>query len=112
VVLVTLVLVAAATSWGMLLAAYARTPAQAGSVGSAVALIFAGVSGNFVPRQSLPDSIRTISYISPNSWGLEAYSTLTSGGGLRDVVTPIMALATMTLVLFLASALAFRRQYA
>ncbi len=106
-----LALVGAATGWGMLLAAYARTPGQANSVGTALTLTFAAVAGNFMPRQVLPDWLKTVSYVSPNAWGMEAFIDLTAGGTLADVVMPIAALVLMAAILLGASVLAFRRQY-
>ena len=52
VALLTLALVAAATAWGMLIAAYARRPSEANAIGTALALTFGGLAGNFVPRQT------------------------------------------------------------
>ena len=112
VVLLTLALVAAATSWGMLIAAYSRSPGQAASLGTAVVLIFAGLAGNFVPRQLLPQWLQTASYISPNAWGLEGFLKLAGNGTLTDVLGPIVALLIMAAVLFSLALLAFRRQYA
>lgn len=112
VVLVTLALVAAATGWGALLAAYARTAPQANQIGSVLALLFGGLAGNFFPREGLPQVVQTASYITPNAWGLDAFGKLTAGGGLTDVVTPIIALLVMALVLFGVAVLTFRRQYA
>ncbi len=112
VVLLTLALVAAATSWGMLIAAYSRTPGQAATLGTAVALIFGGIAGNFVPRQLLPQWLQTASYISPNAWGLEGFLKLAGSGTLTDILGPIVALCIMAVVLFGLALLAFRRQYA
>lgn len=112
VVVLTLALVAAATGWGMLVAALARTPGQANAVGTAIALIFAAAAGNFVPRPTLPDWLRIASYVSPNAWGLEAFGELASGGALADIVVPILALLVMAVVLFTVATLGFRRQYA
>lgn len=112
VVLLALALVAAATGWGMLIAALARTPGQANAVGTALALIFAAAAGNFVPRQTLPEVLRTLSLVSPNAWGLEAFGTLSTGGTLADIVLPIVALLAMAVVLFGVATVAFRRQYA
>jgi ABC-2 type transport system permease protein len=109
--LVILALVAAATCWGMLMAAYSRTPGQANAVGTALSLTFGALAGNFLPRQSLPRWLQTISYVTPNAWGLDAFSALASGGTLADVAAPIVALLVMAAVLFGVSALAFRRQY-
>ena len=112
VVLLTLALVAAATSWGMLIAAYSRTSGQAATLGTAVVLIFAGLAGNFVPRQLLPQWLQTASYISPNAWGLEGFMKLAGGSPLTDILGPLVALLSMAVVLFGLALLAFRRQYA
>jgi ABC-2 type transport system permease protein len=111
VVLVLLALVAAATGWGVVVAAYSRTAGQANQLGSILALVFAGLAGNFFPRQTLPAFVRTISYVSPNAWGLDAFMKLTAGGTLADVVTPIIGLLVMAVVLFGVAMLLFRRQY-
>ncbi len=111
VALLTLVLVAAATGWGMLIAALARTPGQANAVGSAIALIFGAAAGNFIPRQTLPQALQTASYVSPNAWGLEAFSTLSAGGTLADITVPLIALLVMAVVLFSVAVVGFRRQY-
>jgi ABC-2 type transport system permease protein len=111
VLLFTLALVAAATAWGMLIAAYVRRPSEANAIGTALALTFGGLAGNFVPRQLLPSWLRTASYISPNAWGLEGYTLLSSGGKLADVAGPIAALLAMAIILFVLAIIAFRRQY-
>lgn len=111
VILVTLALVAAATGWGMLIAAFSRTPGQANAAGTGLALVFAVASGNFFPRQTLPPWLRTASYVTPNAWGLEAFGELSATGTLTDVVLPILALLVMAAVLFTVATLAFRRQY-
>ena len=106
-----LVLVLAATGWGILLAAYARTPGQVSALGTMLALVFGAMAGNFVPRQAMPQWLQTISLISPNAWGLEGFAVLTSGGGWAELVWPLVALMVMSVVLFVAALLAFQRQY-
>jgi linearmycin/streptolysin S transport system permease protein len=109
--LLTLAVAAGATGWGTLLAAYSRTPGQASATGTALALIFGAASGNFVPRQALPVWLQVASSIAPNSWGLEGFQKLAAGGSLAEIWGPVIALSLMTIVLFLAALLAFRRQY-
>jgi ABC-2 type transport system permease protein len=111
VVALTLAVVAAATGWGILLAALVKSPGQAGSLGAMLALIFAGLAGNFVPRMNYPQWLQTASYITPNAWGLEGFTKLSSGGSLADVAGPIVALLIMAAVLFSIAVIAFRRQY-
>jgi ABC-2 type transport system permease protein len=111
VVVLLLALVAAATGWGIAIAAYARTAAQAGVAGTAVTLVFAIGAGHFFPRQLLPSWLRTASLISPNAWGLEAFLELGSGGGLNDIALSVVALAGMAAVAFGAAVVVFRRRF-
>ncbi len=112
VLLLIVSLSAAATSWGILVAAYSKTAAQAGAIGTAITLTFAALAGNFVPRANLPGWLQKIGYISPNAWGLDGFSRLISGGTLAEISGVILALWLMAAVLFAFSLLAFRRQYA
>ena len=108
--LVILALVAGATAWGIAVAAFARTPGEANAAGTAISLVFGAASGNFVPRQILPQWLQTVSYITPNSWGLEAFQILNEGATLTDLAGPLIGLTVMTVVLFALSLIAFRRQ--
>jgi ABC-2 type transport system permease protein len=108
----TMALVAAATGWGAVLAAYSRTSSQADQLGTMIALFFGVLAGNFVPRPALPSWMRTVGYVTPNAWGLEGFSSLTAGGGMSDVLVPIVVLLVMAAILFAAATVAFRRQFA
>jgi ABC-2 type transport system permease protein len=101
----------AASGWGALLAAYAKSPGQAMSLGAMLALVFAGLAGNFVPRQNYPELLRKISLVTPNAWALEGFQALGQGGGMDEVLLPIAALTIMGVVLFGVATVLFRRQY-
>lgn len=111
VALLTTALVAAATGWGILIAAYARSQGQAGTVGAAISLVFAAASGNFLERDALPEWLQFASYIAPNAWGLEGFTQLAAGGDLADVWIPVVGLVVMAVLLFGAALVAFRRQF-
>ena len=100
VVALVLAAVAAATGWGMLITALARTPGQVMSAGSAVTLIFGILGGTFLNMDAMPAWFRVLTKITPNAWGLDGFTTLALGGRLADVWTPVLALAAMGLVLF------------
>jgi ABC-2 type transport system permease protein len=111
VILLTMALVGAASGWGVAIAAFARTPSQAGSTAMAINLIFAGVAGNFIPRSSYPLWLQNVGLITPNAWGIEGYWNLIYGGTLSSALPGILALLAMTVILFAAAVFTFRRQY-
>jgi ABC-2 type transport system permease protein len=99
-----------ATGWGMLITALARTPAQVGSVGSAVMLIFAMLGGSFVRLDNLPAVVQTLGRVTPNAWAMDGFTTLALGGTLSPLSPPILALLTMGILLFLISAVLFGKK--
>lgn len=110
-IILTLAVVAAATGWSMIIAAFSRTPGQASAIGTAITLTFAAAAGNFLPRGALPEWLQNASLITPNGWGLEGYTNLSIGNGFMSIVPAIVALFSMALILFFVSSLIFRRQY-
>lgn len=105
------VLVACATSVGALISAWARTPAQAGAVGTAVTLVGAALSGSFLPRMSLPLWLQRVSLATPNAWGIEIFTTLQRGGGLAAALPLYGGALLLAAVYFGGALLGFRRQF-
>lgn len=110
VALLSLVLVGAMTSLGIVLAALVRSEEQVNTFGMAVLLVFSAISGNFVPRVGFPDWLRTAGLITPNAWALEGFTKLGTGGGLGDIGGELLALTIMTAVLFGVGVIRFRRR--
>jgi ABC-2 type transport system permease protein len=106
-----LFVVAAATGWGMLIAAFAKTPAQANIMGTAITLVFAIGSGSFFPRQFLPSWLQTLSLISPNAWGIEAFNSIRLGATIAELLPLWGGMLLMFVILFVISVFTFRRQY-
>jgi len=106
-----LFVVAAATGWGMLIAAFAKTPAQASILGTAITLIFAIGSGSFFPRQNLPETLQYLSLISPNAWGIEAFNSIRLGATATELLPLWGGMLAMFVILFTISVFIFRRQY-
>ena len=98
-----------ATGWGLLITALARTPAQVGSLGSAIMLIFGILGGSFINLEQMPPLVRTLSKITPNAWGLDGFTTLALGGTLPNLLEPITALVIMGTVLFGVAIILFSR---
>ncbi len=110
VILLVLAAVFGATGWGMIITALARTPAQVANTGTAIMLIFGILGGSFIDLGQMPPMIQMISRIAPNSWALDGFATLARGGTLAHLSTPILALLTMGIVLFLASVFLFGKK--
>jgi ABC-2 type transport system permease protein len=109
IAILILAAVFAATGWGMVITAFARTPAQVGSIGSALMLIFGILGGSFIRLDQMPAFIQTMSKITPNAWGLDGFTTLALGGTFVNLGEPILALLVMGAVLFGISVLLFSR---
>lgn len=110
VIALILAAVFGATGWGMLVTALARTPAQVGSIGSALMLIFGILGGSFIQLENMPPLVQTLSRITPNAWGLDGFTTLALGGTLPNLRAPITALLIMGAVLFAVAVVLFNRQ--
>ena len=109
VVVLVLAAVFAATGWGMLITAFARTPAQAASIGTAVMLTFGILGGSFISLEQMGPFVQALSKITPNAWGLDGFTTLALGGTLADILKPVLALLIMGGVLLTISVALFRR---
>jgi ABC-2 type transport system permease protein len=110
VVLLVLAAVFGAVGWGLLLTAVAKTPGQVSTIGSALMLIFGILGGTFINMNNMPAWFRTITKITPNAWGVDGFTTLALGGGLHDILTPILSLLAMGSILFAAAVVLFGRR--
>jgi ABC-2 type transport system permease protein len=110
VLVLVLAAVLAATGWGMLIAALARTPGQVMSIGSAIMLVFGILSGTFINVEAMPAWYRLAAKISPNAWGMDGFTTLALGGSLADILPVVAALLVMGVILFGATLIIMRRK--
>jgi len=110
VLVLVLAAVFGAVGWGMLVTSLAKTPGQVSTVGSAVMLIFGILGGSFFSLDAMPHWFALISKITPNAWGIEGFTTLGLGGGLAEVLGPVIALLVMGVALFTLAALIFNRR--
>jgi len=110
VVALVLAAVFAASGWGMLITAMAKTPAQVGNLGSALMLVFGILGGSFLDISMFPEPVILLSKITPNAWGLDGFTTLALGGNLAQLGRPLIALGVMGLILFAAAVVLFNRR--
>ncbi len=99
----------AATGWGLLITAFARTPSQVASIGSALMLTFGILGGSFINLEMLPPFVQILSRLTPNAWGLDGFTILALGGTLADLGRVLTALLGMGAVLFVVSVGLFAR---
>jgi len=105
-VLVTLALAVCVTSFGILLAAVARTGKQADSLGTLLGFVLGGLGGCVIasvpPMYLWGGVIGTLSRLTPQSWALEGYYKLTVGGANTAAILPqVGVLLIFALVFFL-----------
>lgn len=63
----------AAIGFGIMVGTFSKTHGQAATFGSVMVVILALLGGIFVPVHMLPETLKTISYISPLRWGTDAF---------------------------------------
>ncbi len=66
----------AATTLGLLVAVLVRTDAQVSAYANLLVIALGGLSGCFMPRAWLPETMRTVSLAIPHAWSLIAYDQL------------------------------------
>lgn len=71
---VTLAASLAAAGLAMLLATACSTRRQAQTVANTVILVISALGGSMVPRFFMPEALRDLGWLTPNTWALEAYS--------------------------------------
>jgi ABC-2 type transport system permease protein len=110
VVVLILATVFGASGWGMLVASVCRTPGQVASIGTALMLTFGILGGSFIAIEGMPPLVQALSRLTPNSWGLDGFTTLALGGSLTDILPNVLALLVMGVVLFTIAVLVFSRK--
>ena len=77
----------------MLLATACRTRRQAQTVANTVILVLSALGGSMVPRFLMPEVLKDLGWLTPNTWALEAYSgVFWRGESLTDVYLPVVLL--------------------
>jgi ABC-type Na+ efflux pump permease subunit len=66
----------AAVGLAVLVASIARTETQVAVYGTLMVLVLGGVSGSLMPRDLMPEKMKTVSLATPHAWALDAYSQL------------------------------------
>lgn len=104
--ILTLATALAATGYGVLVGTLASTEQQGAIMGSLSILLLSALGGIWVPTYIMPESMRSISSLSPLNWSLNGYYKLfLRGSGVSAILSDAMKLfiffiATMTIASF------------
>ena len=112
VVALTLCGALVAASLGLLTVSFAKTPGQAGAVGSAIFVFLGLVGGNFVGTANVGGTFALVRRITPNGWLLEGWQHVLYGGSWSTVYVPLLAAFGFAVVFFAVATFFFRRRYA
>jgi len=101
----------AAAAFGILLGVVTRTYEQASMIAAISVVVAAAIGGVMVPVFAMPRLMRTISQISPLSWGLNALLDLFArGGSLATVWQEAALLLGFALVMLLSAWVIWQRK--
>jgi len=113
VVLLTIVGCLVASGLAMVIGSLARTLAQQGAIGSGIFLLLALIGGNFIGGGATLGGVAgVLRRITPNGWILEGWDAAMRGGGVADVLLPVLVALGFAAVFFAAAAVVLRRRFA
>jgi ABC-2 type transport system permease protein len=95
-----------------LIAALARTPEQAGSIGPAVALIYSLLGGTMWPVYNMPAWMNSVSRLTFTRWSIEGFTSLmVNGGGVSSILRPVGVCLAMAAAFLFISVTVLNRNY-
>ncbi len=100
--LVTLSIGAAATSYGVLVGSFSTTQQRSAVFGSTSVVILSAIGGIWVPLYIMPDAMRAFGKLSPLNWSMEAYNVVL----LRDGDPAELAPFLLPLLIFTTACIA------
>jgi ABC-2 type transport system permease protein len=112
VILLTLVAAGVAGGLALLVISFARTPAQAGAIGSGIYLVLALLGGNFTGTAQSSGTFATVQKFTPNGWLIEGWDTAMRGGGAGDIRWQVLVPLGFAVAFFFFAVLRMRRRFA
>jgi linearmycin/streptolysin S transport system permease protein len=94
----------------MLIGVTAANASQAGSMGPALGMLLGLLGGTMVPPEVFPDSMRTLSHVTPHAWALDAFrKLLLDNASFVDVLPQLAVLVGFAVLLLGLATWRFRR---
>ncbi len=112
VILLTVVAAGVAGGLALLVISFAKTPAQAGAIGSGVYLVLALLGGNFTGTAQTGTTYAFIQQFTPNGWLLHGWDTAMRGGGVADIRWQALVPLGFAVAFFFFAVLKMRRRFA
>ena len=101
-----------AASLGLITVSFAKTPAQAGAVSSAIFVFLGLISGNFTGGVNIEGAYTIVQRLSPLGWLMRAWNDLLYGGSWGSIAVPVVVVLGFAVVFFSIATFFFRRRYA
>ncbi len=111
VVLLTLVAAGVAGGLALLVISFAKTPAQAGAIGSGIYLVLALLGGNFTGTAQTSGTYGLVQKFTPNGWLIQGWDTTMRGGGAMDIRWQVLAPLGFAVAFFFFAVLRMRRRF-
>lgn len=111
VVVLTLVTAGVAGGLALLVISFAKTPAQAGAIGSGIYLVLALLGGNFTGTAQTGTTYAFIQKFTPNGWLLHGWDTAMRGGGALDLRWQVLVPLGFAVAFFFFAVLRLRRRF-
>ena len=111
VVLLTVVAAGVAGGLALLIISFAKTPAQAGAIGSGIYLVLALLGGNFTGTAQSSGTFATVQKFTPNGWLIQGWDTTLRGGGAGDIRWQVLVPLGFAVAFFLFAVLRMRRRF-
>lgn len=106
---IIVVLALSLSAFGMAVTAVARTMQQLNAIGSVGGFGMAMLGGAWVPVSSMPGWAQTIAPVMPTYWAMKAFrSVILEGGGVADILVPLLVMAGFGVAFTLLAAAKFR----
>lgn len=106
--LVIIAFTLAATALTFAIAPLMKDEFQAGTMVTFLGLPLAALGGAWWPLEVAPDFMQTIGRISPIAWAMDGFNeVLFYGGGLAEIIVPVVVLLGMAAVLFVIGVMNF-----
>ena len=113
VMLVVVGLVIVAAGSGVFLMCFLKSTRQAGAVMGGVVTLTSMAGGLFTPAlPNLPAFYDRVTLFTPQGWALRGWRAALSGGGVEDVLLPVIVMSALGIALFSVGAHFFRKRFA